>query len=233
MIEHSGQSRTTSINVEEVREKSHIFGQTGKDLTTYQQRINKACEELCVANPSLLVKRGELLEKARAKLHEEGYVYKKGYSRSQVHGAHDSSKPKRPKISQDERKSRIDTITDKVSDLDRLIRIKERRIEEATITRSFASADQLANEIRTYKAERVQLMSELSLLQKKEKRHKSYVLKKQSHKEKVHISDDPDIVVVESGTQSETLSESYMGVESMSESNSDDSDTNCESENFQ
>jgi predicted nucleic acid-binding Zn-ribbon protein len=49
---------------------------------------------------------------------------------------------------------------------------------EATTTRSFAAADQLAKEVRTYKQERVQLRTELATLQK-EKRHKSYVLKKQ------------------------------------------------------
>ena len=70
-------------------------------------------------------------------------------------------------------------ISEQMGDLDRLIRIKERRIEEATTTRSFAAADQLAKEVRTYKEERIQLRTELGLLQKKDKRHIAYVQKKQ------------------------------------------------------
>ena len=69
---------------EEMQQKSHIFGRNKDNpkLTDYQERINKACEKLCVQDPRLLLDKGERLKQARAKVHEEGYVYKKGYSRS-------------------------------------------------------------------------------------------------------------------------------------------------------
>ena len=47
-----------------------------------------------------------------------------------------------------------------------IIRIKEMRIEEATATQSFAVADQLAKEVNAYKGERIQLGTELAILQK-------------------------------------------------------------------
>lgn len=166
---------------EEIQQKSHIFGRDKDNpkLTQYQERINKACEQLCIQEPQLLLSKGERLKRARAKIHEEGYVYKKGYSRSQQYSDATPSQPKRARICKDERDRRIMDISEQMGDLDRLIRIKERRIEEATTTRSFAAADQLAKEVRTYKEERVQLRTELGLLQKKDKRHKSYVQKKQ------------------------------------------------------
>ena len=74
-----------------------------------------------------------------------------------------TSQPKRVKICKDERDRRIMDIAEQMGDLDRLIRIKERRIEEA---KSFAAADQLAKEVHTYKQERVQLRTELATLQK-------------------------------------------------------------------
>lgn len=191
----------STSNVEEIREKSHIFGKNNDkaNLTPYQLRINKACEELCVQSPQLLLDKGERLKQARMKVHNDGYVYKKGHSRSQQYNDAAPSQPKRVKICKDERDQRILNISEQMGDLDRLIRIKERRIEEATTTRSFAAADQLAKEVRTYKQERVQLRTELATLQKKEKRHKSYIQKKQQPPTE---SECPDESVVDLTDQS-------------------------------
>ena len=121
--------------------------------------------------PQLLLDKGGRLKQAQVKVHNDGYAYKKGHSRSQQHtdAAPSPSQPKRVKICKDERERRILDVSEQMGDLDRLIRIKERRIEEATTTRSFAAADQLAKEVRTYKQERVQLRTELAALQKKGK----------------------------------------------------------------
>ena len=160
----------STSNMEEIRKKSHIFGKN-KDakLNAYQKRINETCEELCLQTPQLLLDKGERLKQARVKVHNDGYAYKKGHSHSQQHtDASTPSQLKRMKICKDERDRRILDVSEQMGDLDRLIRIKERRIEEATTTRSFAAADQLAKEVRTYKQERVQLRTELAALQKKE-----------------------------------------------------------------
>ena len=120
------------------------------------------------------------MKQAWAKVHNNGYAYKKGHSHSlQYSDVAPTSQTKLVKICKDERDRRIMDIAEQIGDLDRLIRIKERRIEEATTIRGFAAADQLAKEVCTYKQERVQLRTELAILQKKEKRHKSYIQKKQ------------------------------------------------------
>ena len=124
-------------------------------------------------------------------VHNDGYAYKKGHSRSQQYSDAAPSQTKHVKICKDERDQRIVDISEQMSDLDRLIRIKE-RIEEATTTRSFAAADQLAKEVRTYKQERVQLRTELATLQKK--RHKSYVLKKKQPAVECECPADESIV---------------------------------------
>ncbi len=63
-----------------VQDKSTIFT---KNPTNYQKAINAASFQLCRANPSLLLQtKGKLLELAKQKIHEDGYCYKKGRSRS-------------------------------------------------------------------------------------------------------------------------------------------------------
>lgn len=163
--------------MEEIRKKSHIFGKNDDkaNLTPYQHRINEACEEICLQTPHLLLDKGERLKQAQVKVHNDGYVYKKRYSHSQQYS---DAAPSHVKICKDERDKWIMDISEQMSNLNWLFWIKE-RIEEATTIRSFAAADQLAKEVHTYKQERVQLRTELATLQKKEKRHKSYVLKKQ------------------------------------------------------
>jgi hypothetical protein len=115
----------STSNMEEIRKKSHIFGKNNNaNLTAYQCRINKA---LCLQTPQLLLDKGERLIQARVKVHNDGYAYKKGHSRSQQYSDVAPSEPKRVKICKDERDRRITDISEQMSDLDRLIRIKERR----------------------------------------------------------------------------------------------------------
>jgi hypothetical protein len=54
-----------------------------------------------------------------------------------------------------------------ISDIDRTIGFKQRRIETATATRNFKTCDELSQEISSLKAERREYTAELALLQKK------------------------------------------------------------------
>ena len=65
----------------EVRNKAHIFGQSGKLVNKYQERINDVAGDICVHDPALLAERGRLLELAKDRVQESGYVYVKGKSR--------------------------------------------------------------------------------------------------------------------------------------------------------
>ena len=72
------------MDAEELRKYSQIYKKP--NLTDYQQRVNTAAENICLKNPSMIRKRAELLERARKEVHDSGYTYRKGKSRSKRFG---------------------------------------------------------------------------------------------------------------------------------------------------
>lgn len=82
---------------ETIRAKANLFGKFKKPLTKYQERMNEIAGDICLKDASMLADKGKLLEQARFKLHESGYVYSKGKSRSKVLN---------PEIRKDERPKR-------------------------------------------------------------------------------------------------------------------------------
>ena len=64
-----------------IRQHSLIYRRDG--LTDYQKRMNKASKELCLNN-SHLNDCNLLMTEARKRVHESGYTYKKGRSRSKT-----------------------------------------------------------------------------------------------------------------------------------------------------
>ena len=65
---------------EQIREEARIYRkETSRSLTEYHKRMNKAAEEICLANPSMLRKRNEA---ACTHFIEEGFQFKKGKFRS-------------------------------------------------------------------------------------------------------------------------------------------------------
>ena len=91
-----------SLNEEvrqEITDQAIIFRKTtNRPLSDFQLRVNEAAIELALAQPSLVRKRGELLEMARKKVADDGYCFKKGKSRSKVYGSGDAE-PTVPKRS--------------------------------------------------------------------------------------------------------------------------------------
>ena len=83
-----------------------LFIAKGRD----EKWVNSAATDLCLIyrDVSLLDKRGELLQLARKKVADDGYVFKKGHSLSKVYGiSQHESTPKQPKYSQEMRVNRI------------------------------------------------------------------------------------------------------------------------------
>ena len=158
--------------------------QEGRTLTDYQQRINDASYSLCLANPALLLgKKGDIYDLARAKVHEDGYNYKKGRSRSKKHQTvveGDEPAVKRVKINAEERQRQISELTEEISELSRRITFKERRIEDATLSRNYRACDDLAAEVSELKARRKELNAELAKFQQKAKKAKNYIKRKQT-----------------------------------------------------
>lgn len=79
-------------------------------LSDYRQQLNRLAGEICLRDPSLLTRKGELVKLAQKALNEEGYQYKKGRSRSKVFGSDSDAAPKRPKLSEDYRQRRLQQI---------------------------------------------------------------------------------------------------------------------------
>ena len=81
---------------------------------------------------------------------------------------------KRTKIDTKERESRISDIQEQISDLDKRIVYKHRRIETASVSRNFKVYDELAEEVSELKSQRRELTCELGPLQKKSKKSSWY-----------------------------------------------------------
>lgn len=146
-------------------------------MSDYQQKINFMAGEICVKDPSMLMKRGELLEQARKALDGTGYQYKKGKSRSKNFGSgseQHSSKAKRPKLDHDLRDSRIKEITEELATIAKQISFKDRRVEAAAQEKNFKLCDQLTEEISNLQRNRRTLELELRMLEKKVKRAEQY-----------------------------------------------------------
>lgn len=63
-----------TFDEETIRQKAIFFE---KNVSSYQKSVNEASVNLCLKNPSLLfMKRGDLFNMAKEKVHEDGYNYK-------------------------------------------------------------------------------------------------------------------------------------------------------------
>ena len=195
MYEKLNQASHDHLDEQSLKKSSVIF-RGEKSLTDYQQRINDASYALCQGNPALLLgKKGDLLELARAKVHEDGYSYKKGHSRSKKYKHIEGDEPavKRVKINAAERQRRIAELSEEISELSKRIAFKDRRIEEATMNRNFRVCDDLASEVSELKAHRRELNAELAGFQQKAKKATYYSKsRKKQQTSTEHTGDDGD-----------------------------------------
>ena len=88
-------------------------------------------------------KKGDLMKMAQDEV--QGYQYKNGQSRAKrFSSSSELDDHKWTKIDTRERESRISDIQEQISDLDKRIAHKHRRIETASATRNFKVCDELA-----------------------------------------------------------------------------------------
>jgi hypothetical protein len=74
-----------------IREHSRIYGRDTKkrkciDLNSHEQIINEAAAQLCLRDPTLLVRRDELFTQARRIVRDSGFSFVHGHSRSKFAG---------------------------------------------------------------------------------------------------------------------------------------------------
>jgi len=176
--------------------------------------MNEVAGDICVKDIAMLGDKGKLLELARVKLHERGYIYSKGKSRSRVLNpeATNQEKQKRQRIDQTERKHCIENLQDELKDLGKHITVKERRIEQAQTGMNFKLCDQLSDEISKLKAKKREVDTRLQVILHKEKQSKSYFDRKKSKQiqeseevvpSHVHKKQSKDAVIIDSGSSSE------------------------------
>ncbi len=119
----------------------------------------------------MLKRRGELLELSRRKVADEGYVFKKGHSRSKVYGESDTpSAPKRPKFAKEAREERIAAIDEELKDTARLLAYKEKSLSQAESTRNYKLCEKVTEDLMALKSKRCDLKAEKSLFDRKRKR---------------------------------------------------------------
>ena len=144
MLQESAVGVTVSTDNETyIRNKAILYGANNPSLvlTTHQQRMNTASQSLALANPNLLNDRRKLMELARFKVDEDGYVYyKHGKSRSKhIRSESDTStssgpRVKRTRTNETERLQGIAYAEKSVSDIAKQIGFKEKRREQLTNT---------------------------------------------------------------------------------------------------
>ena len=123
------QSELNETDKQEIAEQALIYKTEKRELTEFEKKVNEAAVELCLKDTTLLRTHGELLEKARKKVADDGYCFRKGRSRSKVYGDEGtSSTPKRPKFDKEMRGERIKQIQDDVNDLNQVLAFKEKRL---------------------------------------------------------------------------------------------------------
>lgn len=158
----------------EIAEQAIIFRKNS--LTPFQVRVNEAAIELALLQPTLIAKgnRGSLLEKARKKVAEDGYTFKKGSSRSKVYGTSSNGKSasKRTKINQELREQRLKELEEDISDVSSHIAYKEKRLKAVELLKDYKACDKISEELMDGKSRKRELETELKLLLQKDRRAK-------------------------------------------------------------
>lgn len=185
-------------------------------LSDYRHQLNRLAGEICLRDPSLLTRKGELVKLAQKALNEEGYQYKKGRSRSKVFGSDSDTAPKRPKLSEEYRQRRLQQIQEENKSINTRISFKEKRVELASRDKNFKLCDQLTEEIAELQKQRRVLESEMRGLMKKEKKAKWYKVNKDKKlRSSSPVSSDSETATARSDSSSATVTPAAGGCSSV------------------
>ncbi|CAG8477341.1 7564_t:CDS:2 [Ambispora leptoticha] len=183
--------KNPTVSHEAIVKHATIYGKNSpRQLTQYEQAINRAAIDLALADPTLVTHKGSLFEKAKAKLLLEGYSYKRGASRSKLN-------PNAPKPGQ--RASRdvlrakrnanavmtSENRNARIADLERKLEAKDNQYELMQETKRTKSemgdtegAEKAHHVILGLDKEREEILKELQSLKGKERKHQWYEKRK-------------------------------------------------------
>ena len=180
--------------------KAILYGANNPSLvlTPHQQKMNSASQSLALGNPNLLNDRRKLMELARIKVDDDGYVYKDGKSRSKhLRSESDTStssgpKVKRTRTNETERLQRIAYMEETMSDIAKQISFKEERREQLTNVHNYGECEKISEEMSSLKRKRFELQAELTKLKRRQQQSAWYKHGKKQRKVSVgHIPSDP------------------------------------------
>ena len=119
--------------------------------------------------------RKELYEKARRSVKEDGYNYKKGYSRSGEQSSSSSEqesfpKEKRVKFDSDERRKEAERLSKLLENVHGHLKIKKARIDKAMAVKDCKLCDQISTEVRQLLKKKAEYERQISAIQRKEKK---------------------------------------------------------------
>jgi hypothetical protein len=184
-----------------VMHQALIYGKhSSRQLTKYEHAINCAAQTLALEDPTLLTNKGTLWNKAKAKLLEEDYDYKRGRSRSKMP---EMTPKKENKVSKERlimkreanasnaasiRIRRIASLNDHYNQkskerdhiLDQLLKIESVEHKKARPKTWETEAAEARENLGRIEEERASLSKELGSLKNKERKHQWYEKRKKN-----------------------------------------------------
>ena len=166
---------TVSIGDPVVQEKSKIYGRDQKDVTLndWQIAVNQAAYKLCQKDIALIYNRQALKTKAERKARET-YVFKKKSGSRSKEAEQTSSKAKKIKLSSDDRKKKLEEISETLSLKESHIRTTQILISKAHSVKDYKQCDTLQTQLDTLLSEKSKLQAEAKQLLKKESKSTYY-----------------------------------------------------------
>lgn len=158
-------------------ESSKIYGKgSTRVLTPYETAVNESSAKLALEDPSLLIKRDVLYEKAKEVVRSDtSFSFKKGKSRSTLSGLIDEEKPAKRKYTTDSyRKEHITKLTEDIDGKQKQMKFKMLHQSKAQSSKDWETCDKIQKEMNTIRQEIHKCQQELQLLQRKESKSKWY-----------------------------------------------------------
>lgn len=236
--------------MELIRNAACIYGRSTRSnkrksegLTVYELNVNEAATQLCLRDPTLLIRRDELLTLSRRAVKQGGFTYAHGSSRSKDTMAMQVVVP--PNTG----KAREDPVTARVRRLARMSELEEmvaknkaeqavkiRALEQAQAAKDYPAVHQYQTQIESLGNACMRYQSEMNTLMKRQKRSDRYFNDKAKKKAMIEMNmtmgqsneeeDDKDDGSGDSALEEETTSVVYVNaVDSLQQMTSPTSDS--------
>lgn len=183
--------------------------ESSRPLSNYQKMINQVAGELAVKDPSLLTRRGELLDLSRAEVQQRGYQYVKGKSRSKrfMSPPTETPKPTRLKVSADIRQQRIRALEEDLSNIEKQLHFKNKRLQQAENIKNYKLCEEINEEVQIVTRQKWELTNELKRFHEKERKARWFQRKKKQQAKSsasTVTSDDSDFSLLSPGSSRAT-----------------------------